>query len=115
MAENLDKKIRDLNREILRLKTAHPVASNMLTFYSVFNWDADQDFKNHSYEITYVQGEQPILTIVGFSYAANTGAILFGEPEGNKQMMYDTNGYHEEGDTFGLLSTRQILGIRKIS
>lgn len=116
MADILEKKIRSMNREILNLKTSHPVASNMITFYGSFNWSPDQTqgYSNHIYEITYVAGNQPIMTWIAYS-DSNIGWVKFGEPNGNKQYMYDTGSWHEEGEKFGLLSTRQILGIRKIS
>lgn len=110
---NLDKKIRELNREILALKTAHPVASNMITFYGSFEFDADYDFKTHIYEITYVDGAQPIMTFSAFHN--RTWDILFGVPSGNKQIMYDMDASHEEGDIFTLFSTRKIVSVRKLN
>lgn len=110
---NLENKIRELNREILRLKTAHPVASSMITFYGVYNYANDDDGKTHIYEITYVEGEQPILTTQAFGDRVYSN--LFGEPVGNKQLMYDMDAHHWGNDQFALFSTRQILGVRKIS
>lgn len=110
---NLDKKIRDMNREILALKTAHPVASNMITFYGSFEFSPDYDFKTHKYEITYVDGSQPIMTFQ--AYGSRVYELLFAVPEGNKQVMYDMDASHEEGDTFTLFSTRRIVSVRKLS
>lgn len=111
---SLESKIREFNREILRLKTAHPVASSMITFYGVYDYAGDDDGKTHVYEITYVDGEQPILTTEAFS--DRIYEILFGEPVGNKQLMYDMDAHHTVGfDKFALFSTRQILSVRKIS
>lgn len=109
MADNLESKIRELNREILRLKTSHPIASNMITFYGVYSWAGGE----RTYEITYVEGDQPIMTWALFSKMGNTGYVLFREPVGNKQIMVDELG-NEQGETFVLLSTRKILGVRVI-
>lgn len=110
---NLEGKIRELNREILRLKTAHPVASSMITFHGVYDYAPDDDGKTHIYEITYVEGEQPILTTQAFN--DRTWDNLFGEPNGNKQLMYDMDAHHWNDDQFALFSTRQILSVRKLS
>lgn len=109
-AGNLESKIRELNREILRLKTSHPIASNMITFYGIYAWAGGE----RTYEITYVEGNQPIMTWVLFSKLSSTGYILLREPVGNKQIMIDELG-NGQGETYALLSTRQILGVRLIS
>lgn len=112
MATNLDKKIREMNQEILRLKTAHPIVSNMITFYGEYIWDGDWDNKTHIYEITYTIGDQPIMTWE--AYPSRGWSLLFGEPSGNKQLMYDMDAAHTQGDTYALFSTRQIVSVRKI-
>lgn len=116
-AGNLEQKIRELNKEILMLKTAHPFVSSMITFYGNYTWDGDktQGYSNHIYEITYVDGTQPIMTWLAYSEQSNNGWVMFGEPNGNKQLMYDTGSWHEVGEKYALLSTRQIIGVRKIS
>lgn len=115
MADNLESKIKELNREILRLKTAHPVASNMITFYGVFKMPDPGSAKIMKLEITYVEGNQPIMTWIGYSFNSNSGYINFGEPVGNKQIMYAASPSIETGENYSLFSTRQILGIRRVS
>lgn len=110
---NLESEIREMNREILNLKTAHQMVSNMITFFGQYTWDGDWDNKNHTYEITYVDGTQPIMTFDAEPHRVYD--LLFGEPSGNKQIMYDMDAAHRAGDTYALFSTRQILSIRKIS
>lgn len=114
MANNtLDGKIKQFNREILALKTSHPVASNMMTFYYEFTFDNDQDGQNHKYEITYMSGTQPIITVGTFSN--NTWDTLLGDVVSDKQVLFDMRAYHENNETYGLVSTRQIMGVRKLS
>ncbi len=115
MADNLESKIRELNREILRLKTAHPVVSNMITFYGIFTWPNPGGAKLLSFEITYVDGTQPIMTWIGYAYNTNPGYVNFGEPSGNKQIMYACAPSVEEGHNYSLFSTRKILGVRRLS
>lgn len=110
MADNLESKIRELNREVLNIKTSHPIASNMITFYGTFTWAGGEK----SYEITYVEGSQPIMTWILYSKLSNTGYVIFKEPIGNKQIMIDELG-NGQGETFALLSTRQILSVRVVS
>lgn len=110
---SIEQKIRQMNREILQLKTAHPVASNMITFYQEFTFDNDLDNKTHRYEITYVDGTQPILTVE--AYSNNAWDLLFSDVVNNKQIMYDMNASHSGGEKFGIISTRQIYSIRKLS
>lgn len=111
---NLESKIRGLNREILNLKTAHPLKANMITFYGEYHYKHEWDNRNHKYEITYVEGDQPIITFQ--LYNGSFFDSIFGEPVGNKQIMYDINAAHAEGkDLFVLASTRQILSVRYIS
>lgn len=110
---NLEQKIKELNKEVLRLKTAHPVAATMITFYGEYPC-AFLDDRNHVYEITYVGGTQPIMTFDAHSLNF-LGELLFGEPVGNKQYIYAIGEYLAEETTFALFSTRQILSVRPIS
>lgn len=111
---NIESKIREMNREILNLKTAHNVKSNMITYYGKFTYDMDTDDKTHTYEITYVDGEQPIMTML--IDAPSAYATIFSIPEGNKQIMYDMKADHLSDYTyFSLLSTRRIVSVRKLS
>ena len=111
--DNLEKKIRSMNREILAIKTAQPVVANMITYYGEFEWIGDSDLKTHKYEITYVDGTQPIMTFQAFS--DRDWDLLFGVPNGNKQIMYDMQAAHSFGSTFALFSTRKIVSVRKLS
>lgn len=114
--KNIESKIKEFNREILRLKTQHPVKSNMKTFYGKYQFYPDTDNKTHEYEITYVEGSQPILTtLIGVEFTGATRTIIFTEPVGNKQIMLDMVAHHDQDLNFYLLSTRQILGVRRIS
>lgn len=116
MGMNIENKIREMNREILRLKTSHPIKSNMKTFYGKYNLAKDLDYKTHKYEITYVEGEQPILTtIVGVDMTGSSRLNVLMVPNNNKQIMLDMNAHHSGSTAIILLSTRQILGFRKIS
>jgi hypothetical protein len=112
--KTLEKKVRDLNREILNLKSSHLLKSNMITFIGKFNYHPDWDNQNHYYEITYVEGNQPIITCPVFKDRFFE-SLLFLEPQGNKQIMIDIDATHYEGRSFILESTRQILSVRYIS
>ena len=110
---SIESKIRDMNREILALKTEHPFVSDMITYYGTFTF-AFMDEGNHVYEITYVQGEQPILTFDVTSFGS-TGELLFGEPVGNVQLMYSFEEYETFEPLIALCSTRQIISVRPIA
>lgn len=109
---NIEQKIRQMNREILRLKTAHPVAANMITYYYEFTFDNDSDNQNHQYEISYASGTQPILTVE--AYSNRSWELLFGEVANDKQIMFDMDASHSNDEKFGIISTRQIIAIRKL-
>ena len=87
----------------------------MLTFYGVFQWPDPEGAKVCSFEITYVAGDQPIMTWVGYSFGTNPGYILFGEPNGNKQIMYATASAMDPGVNYALFSTRQIVSVRRLN
>lgn len=112
---NIEQKIREMNREILRIKTSHPVKSNMKTFWGNYNFLQSSTLSTHTYEITYADGTQPILTIIANALNGNEFEVIFREPSGNKQIMIDTGGHHESDTRYTLLSTRQILGVRRLS
>lgn len=116
MSTNIEEKIRDMNREILKLKTAHSLKSNMKTFYGNYTLPNDDDGKTHRYEITYVEGEQPILSsIIGVEYSGSFKPVTMMEPTGNKQILLDMNAHHSNSTKIVILSTRQIVGFRRIS
>ena len=112
---SIESKIRDMNREILCLKTAHQLKSNMITYYGKFEYAPDDDNKTHQYEITYVAGEQPIMTMCIDS--PSSYAVILGIPNGNTQIMYDMFAEHTlvPYTYFSLLSTRQIVSVRRLS
>lgn len=122
--DTLEKRIRELNREILRLKTSQPLVAGMRTFWAEHTFEleakvTDQDssaiYTSYYFEITYTEGEQPILTDVGASPDTGTwlGMAILEEPSNNKQslVIWDT-GYGNTVDLW-FSSTRQILGIRR--
>jgi hypothetical protein len=124
--ETLEKKIKEMNREILRLKTSHPMASGMKTFWAEHTFELEAYVSDpyapavyHSYyfEITYIDGAQPILTDWTPLYNSNVwlGMAVLEAPSNNKQILviWDT-GY---GNIVELAfnSSRQILGIRRIN
>lgn len=123
--ETLEKKIRSLNREVLALKTSHPLKSWFKTFWHEFTIDIPIDDHQMTlyYEVTYVEGDQPILTdvaasvdedMIGFAWP---GIFKLESPVGNKQIFvvfsYSTQDGYRIYATFQ--STRQIMGIRKIN
>lgn len=111
--DTLEKKIRELNREVLRLKTSQPLGSSMKSFYSTLTITYPGDGKNHEYEITYADGEQPILTNI---YSSTTNMFVLLKPNGNVQRLIDSRTYAiEVTSSITILSSRQILGVRKIS
>lgn len=122
----LDKKIRELNREILALKTSHPMASGMKTFWGEFTLELEAyvhdeydpaQFHTYYFEIEFVEGQQPILTNVFANYNTTTwiGMMVLESPYNNKQILavWDT-GYGNIIE-IALSSSRQILGLRRVS
>lgn len=110
----LENQIREMNKEILNLKTGHLVVSSMITYHGWFNFVESEESQTVIYEITYVEGNQPIITFTGYADGIQ-GELTFGEPDGNKQLMYDFEGWHTAPyNRFELLSTRQILSIRRV-
>ena len=128
--QTLEKKIRELNREILALKTSQPLVAGMRTFWAQYIFELEAlvpdpyDPPIHTtyyYEITYSSGSQPILTDIGSSIDMDPdsgvwlGMAVLESPKDNKQILAIwSTGY---GDTvaFWFCSTRQILGVRKIN
>jgi hypothetical protein len=111
--EILEKKIREFSKEILGLKTSQPLGSNMKSFYSTLTINYPGDGKNHEYEITYADGGQPILTSI---YSSTTNMFVLLRPNGNTQRLIDSRTYAiEVNSSVTILSSRQILGVRKIS
>lgn len=119
--DTLEKKIRELNREILRLKTSHPMASGMKTFWAEHTFELEEitphAYKSYYYEITYVDGYQPILTDWMPLANSNTwvGMAVLEAPVNNKQLfvVWDT-GYGQIIE-IAFNSSRQILGIRRVN
>lgn len=111
--DNLESKIRFLNREILNLKTSAPLGSAMKTFYAEYELNYEGDEKIHTYEITYADSSQPIMTAI---YCDNSDGIVAFAPNGNKQIISDTATAQIELERIVLFcSSRQILGIRKLT
>ena len=123
--DTLEKKIRMLNREILALKTSHPLKSFFRTFWAEFTITIPvSDYSQiQYYEITYADGSQPILADVGASIdeegigQAWPGMFNLESPIGNKQILVVWSYYQTEEQTIyaTIQSTRQILGVRKIN
>lgn len=114
-AGNLESKIREFNRAILQIKTSHPVVSNMIAYWGKYTWPDPGSSKLLKFEITYVDGGQPIITWIGETFSGTVGYILFGEPSGNKQIMWAGSSSVVAGENYTLYSTRKIIGIRRIS
>lgn len=111
--DTLESKIRMMNREVLALKTSQPLGSSMKTYYGRYQLPLVGDDKRHYYEITYVPSSQPIMTEV---YSDTTASLVLFTPNGNKQRMCDLRPDTLEMEREVLImSSRQILGIRKIS
>lgn len=123
--DTLEKRIRELNREILRLKTSQPLISGMKTWWAQHTFELEaivpdpyspQVNTSYYFEITYADGTQPILTDVGVVADTNVwlAMAVLEEPVGNKQVfvIWDT-GYGSTVDLW-FSSTRQIMGIRRI-
>lgn len=123
--DNLEKKIRTLNREILALKTAHPLKSFFKTFWAEFEIEipVSDHYVSQYYEITYVDGSQPILADIGASTDENfigqswPGMFNLESPSGNKQILVIWSYDQPDGLTLyaTIQSTRQIMSIRRIA
>lgn len=111
---NIESKIRAMNREILDLKTAHPVVSSLRTFYGVFTFREGSRTGTDIYEITYASGTNTIMTWSGWAWNVSQGGLLLGAPLDDKQRFYDIDPYHFENDTFSIFSTRPILSVQYI-
>ena len=111
--ETLEYKIRFINREILRLKTAHPIASSLKTYYGEYYWVEGSRPGVDIYEITYAPGTNTIMTWSGWAWGTS-GGIILGEVQNDKQRFYDWNPYHTPSYTadFSIFSTRPILSVR---
>lgn len=119
--ETIEKKIREMNREVLRLKTSHPMSSGMKTFWGEYTLELEQT-QNRSntfyFEITYVDGSQPILTNLMANYNSTTwlGMMVLESPSNNKQILAIWSaGWLEYIVEVVISSTRQILGVRRVS
>lgn len=123
--DTLESKIRAMNREVLALKTSHPLKSFFKTFWSELEIEipADENVQTIYYEITYVDGSQPILTDVAASvdeeFIGNSWSGMFNlqSPVGNKQIFVVWDFTEPDGLTIyaTFQSTRQIMAIRKIA
>lgn len=123
--DTLEKKIRSLNREVLALKTSHPLKSWFKTFWHELTIEipANEHQQTLYYEITYIDGDQPILTDVAASIDENMigfawpGIFNLESPVGNKQIFVVFSYAESDGlnvyATFQ--STRQIMSIRRIN
>lgn len=111
--ETLESKIKMMNREILSLKTSCPLSSSMRTYYGKYSLPVLGDNKIHTYEITYTPSTQPIMTQI---YCNSNFSFVLLSPVGDKQKICDIRLNSYEGDREVLvMSSRQILGVRKIS
>lgn len=110
----IESKIRELNREILRLKTAHPVASSLRTFYGIYTFVEGARTGTDVYEITFVDGANTIMTWNGWTWGVDQGGLTFGEVMNNKQRFYDIEPFHGSDDEYTIFSTRQILSVTYI-
>lgn len=119
--KTLENKIRELNREILRLKTSHPMSSGMKTFWGEYTLELEQtQNRSHTFyfEITYVEGAQPILTNIMTNYNSTTwiGMMVLESPSNNKQILAIWSaGWQEYILEIIISSSRQILGVRRIN
>lgn len=119
--DTLEKKIREINREVLRLKTSQPMVAGFKTWWASYEFTLEAiepaQSTTYYYEITYVDGEQPILAEWGVNQnsAVWTGMAVLESPVGNKQIIafWDT-GYGETIDIW-FSTTRQIMSIRKVA
>lgn len=123
--DTLENKIRMFNREILALKTSHPLKSYFKTFWAEFTITipvSDHNITQY-YEITYVDGSQPILSDVGASIGKDeigqswAGMYNLESPVGNTQVLVVWSYYQTEETTIyaTIQSTRQIVSIRRLS
>lgn len=112
--DTLESKIRMMNREVLALKTSQPLGSSMKTYYGRYKLPSVGDDKRHYFEITYVPSSQPIMTEV---YCNATLSVILFTPNGDTQRMCDLrpDPIEDEEREVLIMSSRQILGIRKIS
>ena len=118
--DTLEKKIREMNREILRLKTSQPLVAGFKTWWAAYELELEpvdpEETTTYYYEITYADGEQPILTEWGVVSESTVwvGMAVLESPVGNKQVIafWDTGSGIDIHLWFS--STRQILSIRKI-
>lgn len=119
--ETLEKKIRELNREILRLKTSHPMASGMKTFWAEHTFELEEvtphATTSYYFEITYVDGYQPILTdwMPLENSATWIGMAVLEAPANNKQLFVICDTGYGEILELAFNSSRQILGIRRVN
>ena len=125
MSDSIEKKVREYNREILQIKTSHPLSSGMKTFWAQHTFELEQlvpseydpaIYHTYYFEITYMDGNQPILAAIATNYNSYTmpGMFILESPIGNKQVLaiWDT-GYGSIVEAI-INSSRQILGIRKL-
>lgn len=123
--DTLENKIRAMNREVLALKTSHPLKSFFKTFWAEFTITipvSDHNITQY-YEITYVDGSQPILADVGASIGKDelgqswAGMYNLESPVGNTQILEVWSYWQSEETTIyaTIQSTRQIVSIRRLS
>lgn len=128
MSETLESRVRALNKEILALKTFQPVFSGIKTFWTRQAFELEAKVQDpyspaiktsYYYEITYVEGNQPILTQIGTYLSEEEGTsswegmAVLGSPVGNKQkLIFFDWGYGSKIELW-FNSSRQILSIRR--
>lgn len=108
--KSLDNTIKKMNREILALKTSQPLSSSMRTFYHLMTVTLTDEELQY-FEITYVPGTQPIMTR---AYCDSSANIVLFSVDGDKQRFCNSRTYNGETDIL-LLTTRQILGVRRVA
>lgn len=123
--DTLENKIRAMNREVLALKTFHPLKSYFRTFWSEYDIEiqASEHYQTIYYEITYIDGGQPILTDIGATIdesgigEAWPGMFNLESPNNNKQIVVIWSYAQSEDLTLHMTvqSTRQIMSIRRIA
>lgn len=121
----IESKIKTMNREILALKTSHPLSSSMKTFWGEYTFELSQlapDEYSHVYhtdyfEITYMDGNQPILSSVIANYNSDVyiGMFVLESPVNNKQVLAIWGTGHGVIVEAIISSSRQILGVKKIN
>lgn len=111
MIDTFQERYNEFKQELLDLKTAHDMRSNMRTFFMDVYFPETYNFQATTFRVTHADGDQPILTTV-----VGQHSIIPLEPVGNVQdfVYAEKYGTYLFGDYLSFMSTRQILSIQII-